>query len=45
VPGLEERLPDAPGHRDRCWLTAEEKRGRRSVDGEIGLAFEGTVTS
>ena len=22
IPGLEARLPDAPGHRDRCWLDA-----------------------
>ena len=38
VPALESRLPDAPGHLDRCWLTAEQKRQRRNVDGQIGLA-------
>jgi peptide/nickel transport system ATP-binding protein/oligopeptide transport system ATP-binding protein len=40
VPPLEARLPGAPGHRDRCWLTPAEKRARREVDGQIGLAFE-----
>ncbi len=37
VPALEGRLTDAPAHRDRCWLDAEEKRRRRQVDGRIGL--------
>jgi peptide/nickel transport system ATP-binding protein/oligopeptide transport system ATP-binding protein len=45
VPGLEARVPDAAAHLDRCWLSAEDKRGRRELDGRIGLAFEGTVTS
>jgi len=45
VPPLDARVPDAPGHRDRCWLPLEAKRSRRQVDGEIGLAFEETVTS
>jgi peptide/nickel transport system ATP-binding protein/oligopeptide transport system ATP-binding protein len=45
VPPLEARLADAKDHRDRCWLTPEDKRARRQVDGEIGLAFEKTVTS
>jgi peptide/nickel transport system ATP-binding protein len=40
VPPLEARVRSAPGHRDRCWLTPEEKRARRQVDGQIGLAFE-----
>ena len=31
VPGLEARLPDAPGHLDRCWLDPAEKRERRPV--------------
>ena len=31
--------------RDRCWLSLEEKRARRMVDGAIGLAYETTVTS
>jgi oligopeptide/dipeptide ABC transporter ATP-binding protein len=29
LPGLDARLPDAPGHRDRCWLDLETKRERR----------------
>jgi len=36
-PGLEARLADSPAHRDRCWLTPEEKRGKRQVEGQIGL--------
>jgi peptide/nickel transport system ATP-binding protein len=36
-PGLEARLADAPEHRDRCWLTPEEKREKRVVEGQIGL--------
>jgi peptide/nickel transport system ATP-binding protein/oligopeptide transport system ATP-binding protein len=43
VPALEARLPDAPGHGDRCWLPVEEKRTKRNVEGRIGLASEGTV--
>jgi peptide/nickel transport system ATP-binding protein/oligopeptide transport system ATP-binding protein len=38
VPELISRLPDAPGHLDRCWLEPEHKRQRRNVDGQIGLA-------
>jgi peptide/nickel transport system ATP-binding protein/oligopeptide transport system ATP-binding protein len=37
VPGLEARLPDAPSHCDRCWLTPEQKREKRQVAGQIGL--------
>jgi peptide/nickel transport system ATP-binding protein len=37
LPALEARLPDAPGHRDRCWLTPEQKREKRQVQGQIGL--------
>jgi peptide/nickel transport system ATP-binding protein len=29
LPGLDARLPNAPGHRDRCWLDPETKRERR----------------
>jgi oligopeptide/dipeptide ABC transporter ATP-binding protein len=43
VPALEPRLPDAPGHRDRCWLTLEEKRSKRLVDGQFGLVSDATV--
>jgi peptide/nickel transport system ATP-binding protein/oligopeptide transport system ATP-binding protein len=45
VPALEPRLADGARHCDRCWLTPEDKRARRQVNGEIGLAFERTVTS
>jgi len=37
VPPLEARLPDSPAHRDRCWLSAEQKRELRVADGRIGL--------
>jgi oligopeptide/dipeptide ABC transporter ATP-binding protein len=37
LPGLEARLEEAPGHRDRCWLTPEQKRERRQIEGRIGL--------
>jgi peptide/nickel transport system ATP-binding protein len=37
LPPLEARLPEAPGHCDRCWLSPEEKRARRQVNGQIGL--------
>jgi oligopeptide/dipeptide ABC transporter ATP-binding protein len=45
VPALESRLPDAPDHRDRCWLEPERKRTLRVVEGRIGLASEQPVTS
>ncbi len=38
VPPLEARIPDAPGHQDRCWLEVFDKRTRREVEGRIGLA-------
>ncbi len=42
VPELASRLPEEPEHRDRCWLSVEEKRSRREVaDGEIGLGGKG----
>ncbi|HEY1236742.1 MAG TPA: ABC transporter ATP-binding protein [Solirubrobacterales bacterium] len=37
LPGLEARLSEAPTHRDRCWLSLEEKREKREVEGQIGL--------
>jgi oligopeptide/dipeptide ABC transporter ATP-binding protein len=37
LPPLEARLAEAPAHRDRCWLTPEDKRAKREVDGQIGL--------
>ena len=43
-PALESRIPDAPGHGDRCFLSVEEKRKRRVVaDGQIGLEAEGAI--
>jgi oligopeptide/dipeptide ABC transporter ATP-binding protein len=36
-PELEARLTEVPDHRDRCWLTPEEKRAKREVEGQIGL--------
>jgi peptide/nickel transport system ATP-binding protein/oligopeptide transport system ATP-binding protein len=41
LPELEERLPGANGHADRCWLDPQEKREKREVEGRIGL---GAVT-
>ena len=38
VPALAPRVADAADHLDRCWLTTEQKRERRMVDGQIGLA-------
>jgi oligopeptide/dipeptide ABC transporter ATP-binding protein len=37
VPALEARLAEDPGHRDRCWLSPEQKAERRQVEGRIGL--------
>jgi peptide/nickel transport system ATP-binding protein/oligopeptide transport system ATP-binding protein len=37
VPGLDARLPEDPDHRDRCWLTPEQKKRLREVEGRIGL--------
>jgi len=45
VPPLESRVPESKAHRDRCWLSVDDKRGRRIVNGEVGLSFERTVTS
>ena len=40
IPELESHLSEAPGHTDRCWLTTEQKRDKRGVDGRIGLDAE-----
>ncbi|MEX2448280.1 MAG: ABC transporter ATP-binding protein [Solirubrobacterales bacterium] len=45
VPELAARLPDAPGHRDRCWLEPEQKRERRQADGGIALTEPGAGAS
>jgi peptide/nickel transport system ATP-binding protein/oligopeptide transport system ATP-binding protein len=37
LPQLEERLPAANGHADRCWLDPQDKRNLREVEGRIGL--------
>jgi oligopeptide/dipeptide ABC transporter ATP-binding protein len=37
LPGLDLRLAEAQAHRDRCWLSAEQKRELRQVGGRIGL--------
>jgi peptide/nickel transport system ATP-binding protein/oligopeptide transport system ATP-binding protein len=42
LPPLEARLPDAPGHCDRCWLSPEQKREKRQVEGRIGLEAPAT---
>jgi oligopeptide/dipeptide ABC transporter ATP-binding protein len=44
-PDLEARLPGAPDHRDRCWLTPEQKRQKRMVGDAIGLAAPETAHS
>jgi oligopeptide/dipeptide ABC transporter ATP-binding protein len=44
-PELLSRLADAPEHRDRCWLSVEEKRTLRVVGDQIGLASGETVIS
>ena len=39
TPELESRLEGQPDHKDRCWLSVEEKRTKREVEpGQIGLA-------
>jgi peptide/nickel transport system ATP-binding protein len=41
VPPLEGRVQGQPEHRDRCWLSADEKLSKREVrPGEIGLAHK-----
>ncbi len=37
LPELAARLQEAPDHQDRCWLSPEQKRERREVEGQIGL--------
>jgi peptide/nickel transport system ATP-binding protein/oligopeptide transport system ATP-binding protein len=44
-PELESRIPDAPGHDDRCWLPVEDKRRLREIaPGQIGLEMEGATS-
>jgi peptide/nickel transport system ATP-binding protein len=42
LPALEARVGEAE-HLDRCWLSVQEKRAKREVDGQIGLPSERTV--
>jgi peptide/nickel transport system ATP-binding protein len=43
VPPLESRLEGNPEHRDRCWLSSDQKKELREVrPGEIGLAAKST---
>jgi peptide/nickel transport system ATP-binding protein/oligopeptide transport system ATP-binding protein len=37
LPRLEQRVPKAPGHADRCWLDPSDKKNLREVGGRIGL--------
>ncbi|MFT3866281.1 MAG: ABC transporter ATP-binding protein [Solirubrobacterales bacterium] len=37
VPDLVAHLPENTGHLDRCWLTPDQKRTLREVEGRIGL--------
>jgi peptide/nickel transport system ATP-binding protein len=43
VPALENRSPDSSDSRDRCFLTAEQKKKLRVVSDRIGLAAAETV--
>jgi peptide/nickel transport system ATP-binding protein len=42
-PALEPRVSGVRDHLDRCWLELADKRRRRVIDGQIGLAAEGSV--
>jgi peptide/nickel transport system ATP-binding protein len=42
VPSLEARVGER-GHCDRCWLSVDDKRSRRVVGDQIGLAAKDTV--
>jgi peptide/nickel transport system ATP-binding protein len=42
-PALEPRVSGARDHLDRCWLELADKRRRRVIDGQIGLAAQGSV--
>ncbi len=45
VPALENRNPDNPSSRDRCFLSPEQKRRLRQVGDQIGLASPEPVIS
>ena len=43
-PALEARLPGSESHRDRCWLSPEDKRAKRQVsEDQIGLEAKGVI--
>jgi peptide/nickel transport system ATP-binding protein len=43
-PDLESRVPESPGHQDRCWLGPADKRAKREIaPGQIGLGAEEVV--
>jgi oligopeptide/dipeptide ABC transporter ATP-binding protein len=44
VPALESRSPESSDSKDRCFLTAEQKKKLRVVSGRIGLAAAETET-
>jgi peptide/nickel transport system ATP-binding protein/oligopeptide transport system ATP-binding protein len=37
LPPLEARVPTSTTHCDRCWLSPDQKREKRQVEGQIGL--------
>jgi peptide/nickel transport system ATP-binding protein len=43
IPDLIERLGNAPGHLDRCWLEPDRKREVRQIGDQIGLAAPESV--
>jgi peptide/nickel transport system ATP-binding protein len=45
VPPLEANVSEAQDHLDRCWLSVEEKRTRREVEGRIGLVRDTSITA
>jgi peptide/nickel transport system ATP-binding protein len=45
VPELLPRTPESPGHLDRCWLEARQKRALRVVGDQIGLAASEPVAT
>jgi len=46
LPALEERIPRAKGHADRCWLDPTDKKRLREVEGgRIGLEAPEEVTA
>ncbi len=44
LPAFGPRLPEDPGHLDRCWLEPSDKRVVRDVGGRIGLPARTVIT-